>query len=156
MLKKSQILAVTLIVSCTTPETKQRESNWGELGKAAEISCNHWPLRENELDVSQMLASSVAGGGFIATVRMRNGSRLPVFADGKKPVEIEMDELIALPVGRDANVIGLSEWDKEPVAFIVQNRNDRAWLEIRAVKNNKLVSRMPTPIKVMFTREKLQ
>ncbi len=146
MLGKLQILSVILVFSCTTTETKQTESNWGELGKSGPISCNPWPLKENELDVSQMVASAEAGGGFIATLRMRSGSQLPVFAEGKNSAEIDIEELVALPIGRSAHVVGLAEWSHEPVAFIIQNRNDRAWLEIRAVRNNKLVSRMPTPI----------
>ena len=91
MLGKLQILSVILVFSCTTTETKQTESNWGELGKAGPISCNPWPLKENELDVSQMVASAEAGGGFIATLRMRSGSQLPVFAEGKNSAEIDID-----------------------------------------------------------------
>lgn len=146
MLRKIKILSSLLVISCTTPETKQIESNWGELGKAGKITCNQWPVRETELDVSQMLASSTLGGGFIATMRMRNGSQIPVFADGKSSSDLDVEDFVTLPIGRFAHVVGLAEWAGEPIAFIIQNRNDRAWLEIRAVKNNRLVSRMPTPI----------
>lgn len=146
MLRKSQIIISILMISCTTPEQKPLESNWGELGKASAISCKPWPLKESELDVSQMMASSASGGGFIATMRMRNGSQMPVFAEGASSQDLDAEELLALPIGRHAYVVGLTDWGNEPVAFIIQNRNDRAWLEIRAVRNNRLVSRMPTPI----------
>ena len=146
ILRKIQILSVLAIFSCTTTEPMKIESNWGELSKAGKISCNQWPLKESEIDVSQMLASAGSDGGFIATMRLRNGSQLPVFAEGKTASDLDVEEFIALPIGSHAHVVGLAEWGKEPVAFIIQNRNDRAWLEIRAVRNNRLVSRMPTPI----------
>jgi hypothetical protein len=38
------------------------------------------------------------------------------------------------------------EWNKEPTAFVVQNKNNRAWIEARAVKDNRLVARMATPL----------
>jgi hypothetical protein len=93
-----------------------------------------------------MTANAGEPGGFIADVRLRNGGRLPVFADTSEGPSINKEKMTAIPIGRQAHVVGLVEWNKEPTAFVVQNKNNRAWIEARAVKDNRLVARMATPL----------
>ena len=78
MFKKIQILAVFSFISCTTPETKRAESQWIDLDHVGSISCSAWPIKESELDISQMIPSNGSEGGFIATMRMRNEIVMPL------------------------------------------------------------------------------
>ena len=132
--------------SCVSSGQKQLESQWADLEKVDDISCSTWPVRESELDISAMTANAGEPGGFIADVRLRNGGRLPVFADTSEGPSINKEKMTAIPIGRQAHVVGLVDWNKEPTAFVVQNKNNRAWIEARAVKDNRLVARMATPL----------
>lgn len=146
MLKKIKLLAVFSFISCTTPETKRAESQWIDLDHVGSISCSAWPIKESELDISQMIPSNGSKGGFIATMRMRNGSVMPMYASTGNSEIVKTDDLQSFPIGRNAYVIASAEWNNDPIAFIIQNKNERAWLEIRAIRDNKLVARMPTPV----------
>ncbi len=148
MLNKLQIIAIFLMIlglsGCTTTNTKTIDSEWTELGRVGALSCSAWPVKESEIDIAKVTGTSAGNGGFVATMRLRNGSQLPVYADSKD--NFNSEKLKSFPVGRDAHVVALSEWNKEPVAFVIQNKNDRAWLEIRGVRDNRMVSRMATPL----------
>ena len=137
---------ISSVVACTTTESKKIDSEWSELNRVGAISCSTWPVRESEIDIASMSATGAGSGGFAATMRLRNGSTLPVFADTGGSDKVDVDQLTAFPIGRDAKVVAVSEWNKEPVAFVVQNKNERAWLEIRGIRDNRMISRMATPL----------
>ncbi len=139
------LVMISCLLACTTPEQKRETSQWTELDRAAAISCSQWPVQTSELDIASISATSAGKGGFVSTMRLRNGSQLPVFAETNGSEIISNESLKPFPIGRDAHVIAVSVWKKEPVAFVIQNKNDRAWLEIRAIRNNRMVSRMATP-----------
>lgn len=146
MLKRLNFFVVFSIISCASPGKKELESQWGELKSVGPTSCSPWPLAEKELDVAQMVASSGESGGFIALTRLRNGSVLPMYASTSNDESVSHDDLMEFPIGRNAHVIGLGDWNSQPIAFIAQNKNDRAWIEVRGVRDNKLIARMGTPI----------
>jgi len=147
-LKIRQIAAIFIVISglsaCATTKTKVIDSEWSELEQVGALSCSAWPVKDSEIDIVKMTGTSAGSGGFVATMRLRNGSQLPVYTDSKD--NLNPERLKSFPVGRDAHVVALSEWNKEPVAFVIQNKNDRAWLEIRAIRDNRMVSRMATPL----------
>ena len=138
-------VVISALLSCTTPQQKREVSQWVELDRAAAISCSPWPIQESELDVASVSATSAGKGGFVATMRLRNGSQLPVFAETNGSVVVSKGSRKPFPIGRNAHVIAVSYWKKEPVAFVIQNKNERAWLEIRAIRDNRMISRMATP-----------
>jgi hypothetical protein len=138
-------IMISGLLSCATPGSKHEQSQWAELERAGEIACGVWPVQESELDVASISGTSGGKGGFVATMRLRNGSQLPVYAETNGNETVGMKQLQPFPVGRDAHVIAVSVWKKEPVAFVIQNKNDRAWLEIRAIRDNRMLSRMATP-----------
>jgi hypothetical protein len=143
----SVIFAIFILAqSCVTKTAGTTESEWSNLDRAGAISCSAWPLKDNELDIASMTATASGGGGFVATVRMRNGSELPVLAETKGSDQIDADQLRSFPIGRGAYVVAMADHGNEPVAFVVQNKNERAWLEIRAIRDNRLVSRMAAPL----------
>lgn len=153
MRQKKQISLVisgvllSLLSACTTSESKPRfESGWAHLDGVDGIKCSPWPLRETELDVAYMTVDATQSGGFIAGVRLRNGSRTPVFAETGGALDLSVDDLTPLPVGRDAYVLAPFNFEKERLAFVLQNKNERAWLEVRSIKDNGLVARMATPL----------
>lgn len=141
------LVGMVLSLSCSTTEPKAPlESEWDHLGNVIEADCRLWPIREKELDVSSMPSNATETGGFVADVRMRNGSHLPVFANTKGSIELEPEDLTAIPIGRDAQVVAPFNWKNQPLVFVVQNKNERAWLEIRSVADNHLVSGMATSL----------
>lgn len=147
--KKSliSVLALALIVSCTTDGSKDPlESEWSHLAAVSPLKCKAWPLRESELDVSYMAADATQTGGFVAGIRLRNGSRMPVFAKTEGSVNLSADDLTPLPIGYDAFVVAPIDVGSEALALIIQNKKDRAWLEVRSVKDNQLVGRMATSL----------
>jgi hypothetical protein len=154
MLKKMINSSVTQIIlmtsfwisACVTKDGQKIQSQWQELEKSGTLSCGEWPLRQSELDISDMTATGSGDGGFVATIRMRNGSALPVLAETRGRVTVDADQLLSFPIGRDAHVLAISSWANEPIAFVVQNKNERAWLEVRAMRDNRLVSRMAAPL----------
>lgn len=153
MMQKKRIILViswfisSLLLACSTPKSDPPlESGWAHLKGVPGISCAPWPLRETELDVTYMTFDATESGGFIAGIRLRNGSRTPVFAETGGTVDLSPDDLIALPVGRDAKVLAPFNLDKETFAFVVQNKNERAWIEVRSIKDNNLIARMATPL----------
>jgi hypothetical protein len=133
------------MLSCTTPQQKRGVSQWAALDGAGAISCSPWPLQEAELDVASISATSAGKGGFVATMRLRNGSQLPVFAETNGNETVSKGSQKPFPIGRNAYVIAVSYWKKMPVAFVIQNKNERAWLEIRGIRDNRMISRMATP-----------
>ncbi len=136
-----------LLYACNTPESKSRfESGWAHLDGVDGIKCSPWPLRQTELDVTYMTADATQSGGFVAGVRLRNGSRTPVFAETGGRLDLSVDNLTPLPIGRDAYVLAPFTFEKESLAFVVQNKNERSWLEVRSIKDNRLVARMATPL----------
>ena len=138
--------ALMLLTGCITENSKKVESEWKDLDRVGAIQCSVWPLKQSEIDIANMIASGAGEGGFVATMRLRNGSMLPVMAETRGRDKINSDDLKSFPIGRDAYVVAMSEWGHEPIAFVVQNKNDRAWLEIRAIRDNRLVSRMAAPL----------
>jgi hypothetical protein len=135
---------ISVLSGCTTTKTKPIDSEWSELERVDALSCSTWPVKESEIDIVKMSGTSAGNGGFVATMRLRNGSQLPVYVDSKN--ELNPDQFRSFPVGRDAQVVAISEYNNEPVAFVIQNKNDRAWLEIRGIRDNRMVSRMATPL----------
>jgi hypothetical protein len=139
-------LLVSMAYSCVSTGEKKSTSQWQDLEKNGLLTCYEWPVQQSELDVSDMLASPAGNGLFVATMRLRNGSSLPVLAEMNGRPKVDTQKMKRFPVGRDARVVAISEWMREPVAFVIQNKNDRAWLEVRAMRDNKLVSRMASPL----------
>jgi hypothetical protein len=148
-------LAMVLSSACVTNKATKNESEWKNLELAGAISCSAWPLKENELDIASMTATASGGGGFVATVRLRNGSQIPVLAETMGSDKIDAGDLKSFPIGRDAYVVAIADYGNEPVAFVVQNKNERAWLEVRAIRDNRLVSRMATPLSEEVTTGKI-
>jgi hypothetical protein len=93
-----------------------------------------------------MAPNATQTGGFVAGLRLRNGSRMPVFANTEGSVDLNADDLTPLPIGYDAFVLAPIEVGRDPLAFVIQNKKDRAWLEVRSVKDNQLVGRMATSL----------
>lgn len=139
------LVVISGLLSCTTPQQKRGVSQWAELDRAGAISCSPWPIQEAELDVASISATSAGKGGFVATMRLRNGSQLPVFAETNGSEVVSKGSQKPFPIGRNAYVIAVSYWKKIPVAFVIQNKNERAWLEIRGIRDNRMISRMATP-----------
>ncbi len=147
--KKALILALTLVAffSCTTGSSPEAmESEWSHLTAVSTLKCKPWPLKESELDVSYMAANATQTGGFVAGIRLRNGSRMPVFAKTEGSVNLSVDDLTPLPIGYDAFVLAPVDMGKDALAFVIQNKKDRAWLEVRSVQDNQLVGRMATSL----------
>jgi hypothetical protein len=134
------------VTACATTQGSKIASRWQDLERSDVLSCGEWPIRQSEIDVGDMTSSGAGDGGFVATMRLRNGSVLPVLAETKGREKVDFEDLISFPIGRDAHVLAMGAWAHEPIAFVVQNKNDRAWLEIRAMRDNRLVSRMATPL----------
>lgn len=136
-----------VVVTCATSESKPvLESGWAHLDNVKGLECGSWPLREAELDVTFMAPDATTKGGFVAEIRHRNGSRQPVFTETKGLLDLDRDDFIPVPVGRDAYIIAPVQSAQEPVVIVAQNKNERAWLEVRSVKDNQLVARMATPL----------
>ena len=141
------ILTLALLGSCTTGRSKDAlESEWSHLTAVTTLKCKPWPLKESELDVSYMAADATQNGGFVAGIRLRNGSRMPVFAKTEGSVNLSADDLIPLPIGYDAFVLAPLEVGSGALAFVIQNKKDRAWLEVRSIKDNQLAGRMATSL----------
>jgi hypothetical protein len=140
-------IGIGLLGACATSKSRPKlESGWAHLEGVADPECSSWPLLDSQLDVTEMPVDVTASGGFAATVRYRNGSRAVVFAETRGSPKLDVDDMIPLPVGRDAFVLAPFNFKQQPLAFVIQNKNERAWLEVRSVKDNKLVTRMATPL----------
>ena len=138
----NKILLFSLVlVGCVSPENGPVKSQWAELDQVERVNCAAWPLSKSDLGVEAVVPLEVGDtDGLIASVRLRTNRLAHYYAPFAGKVTLDPDDFSRLNLGEGAVVLGAVRIGSQTHMAVMQQRFEKAVLELRSVPSNEVVA----------------